>query len=299
MYPGYETWLNHIFQPLSRHFARSEPRQRAWTYLCRLRLTSDDDRLRRHIASYPLEQRADGAQRLLVAARWDEDRLRVESGRRALSYGGGPSGRLLVTEIAFPKKGTHAAGVARQFSMDNQRVENCQIGIFVFDQTPAGGLFLIDCAMYLPPFWLRHPDRRRKTGVPDGLAYRSKARIVLDLVDRLRANDHPVTEVNTSLLCPDVPMLKAELSGRGIAYRTASGALLDRARTIRGQIGFDRYEVRSWRGWHRHMTLVIIAQHALELSRIHLDPKLGCRPIVGSPGVSRLRNLRSLLLPAA
>lgn len=287
MHLGYEIWLNRIFIPLSRHFVRSEPRQRAWTYLCRLHLTNDGDRLRRHIASYPLEQRADGGQRLLVAARWDEDRLRTESGRRALSYGGGPSGRLLVTEFAFPKKGTQAAGVERQFTREGQRVENCQVGVFVFEQTPVGGLFLIDCALYLPSAWLRPSDGRRKTGVPEGLAYRSKSGIVLDLVDRFLANGHPVTEVHTGLLCPDEPMMKDELSRRGIAHEIASGALLDRARRIRWEIGFDRYEVRSWRGWHRHMTLVMIAQHALELSRIHGGVKRGGVPVtVGRPGRS-------------
>jgi hypothetical protein len=279
VHPGYEIWLNRIFGPLSHHFARSEPRQRAWTYLCRLGLTSGGDGLRRHIASYPLEQRADGGQRLLAAARWDEGRLRTESSRRALSYGGGPSGRLLATEIAFHKKGTQAAGVARQFSAESQRLENCQVGVFVFDQTPEGGLFLIDCALYLPTTWLGHPDRRRKSGIPDGLVYRSKSAIVLDLVDRLLANGHPVTAVHTSLLCPDEPMLKARLSRRGIAHATECGALLDRARTIRWEIGFDRYEVRSWRGWHRHMTLVMIAQHALELSRIHDGANPGGGPV--------------------
>lgn len=287
MHLGYEIWLNRIFVPLSRHFARSEPRQRAWTYLCHLRLTNDGHRLRRHIASYPLEQRADGGQRLLVAARWDEDRLRAESGSRALSYGGGPSGRLLVTEIAFPKKGTQAAGVERQFTLEGQRLENCQIGVFVFEQTPAGGLFLIDCALYLPSAWLRHPDRRRKAGVPEGVGYRSKSGIALDLVDRLVADGHPVTEVHTALLCSDEPMMKDELSRRGIAHEIASGALIDRARRLRWEVGFDRYEVRSWRGWRRHMTLVMIAQHALELSRLHDGAALGATPAdAGRPGRS-------------
>jgi SRSO17 transposase len=290
VHPGYEIWLNRIFVPLSQHFVRSEPRQRAWTYLCQLRLTSDGDRLRRHIASYPLEQRADGGQRLLVTARWDEDRLRTESGRRALLYGGGSTGRLLVTEVAFPKKGTQPAGVARQFSMEGQRLENCQVGIFVFDQTESGGLFLIDCALYLPSAWLRHQDRRRKAGVPDDLAYRPKSAIVLDLVDRLIANGHPVTEVHTSLLCPDEPVMKAELWHRGIGHRTAAGALLERARTVRWEIGFDRYEVRSWRGWHRHMTLVTIAQNALELSRIHgVGQRRGVGHVIREPALPARR----------
>ncbi len=31
----------------------------------------------------------------------------------------------------------------------------------------------------------------------------------------------------------------------------------------KGQVGLDQYEVRSWRGWHRHMTLALLALAAL------------------------------------
>jgi SRSO17 transposase len=35
----------------------------------------------------------------------------------------------------------------------------------------------------------------------------------------------------------------------------------------RTEIRFDRYEVRSWHGWHRHMTLAMVALTAMELTR--------------------------------
>jgi hypothetical protein len=31
----------------------------------------------------------------------------------------------------------------------------------------------------------------------------------------------------------------------------------------KGQVGMDHYELRFWRGWHHHMTLVILAHHVL------------------------------------
>jgi SRSO17 transposase len=31
----------------------------------------------------------------------------------------------------------------------------------------------------------------------------------------------------------------------------------------KGELGLDQYEVRTWRGWHQHMTLVILAHHFL------------------------------------
>lgn len=31
----------------------------------------------------------------------------------------------------------------------------------------------------------------------------------------------------------------------------------------KGQVGLDQYEVRSWRGWHRHITLALLALAAM------------------------------------
>ncbi len=31
----------------------------------------------------------------------------------------------------------------------------------------------------------------------------------------------------------------------------------------KGDLGMDQYELRFWRGWHHHMTLVILAHHFL------------------------------------
>jgi SRSO17 transposase len=33
----------------------------------------------------------------------------------------------------------------------------------------------------------------------------------------------------------------------------------------KGEVGLDHYEVRTWRGWYRHITLAVLA-HALLVS---------------------------------
>jgi SRSO17 transposase len=38
----------------------------------------------------------------------------------------------------------------------------------------------------------------------------------------------------------------------------------------KGEVGLDQYEVRSWTGWHRHMTLALFAQALLTVVRRHL-----------------------------
>jgi hypothetical protein len=43
----------------------------------------------------------------------------------------------------------------------------------------------------------------------------------------------------------------------------------------RQEVGLDHYETRSWRGWHHHLTLVILAQHFLVRLQQRLDPREG------------------------
>ncbi len=44
------------------------------------------------------------------------------------------------------------------------------------------------------------------------------------------------------------------------------------------ELGLDHYEVRSWRGWHHHLTLVLLAHHFLVRVQRRLDPREGGRP---------------------
>jgi hypothetical protein len=39
----------------------------------------------------------------------------------------------------------------------------------------------------------------------------------------------------------------------------------------KGEVGLDQYEVRSWTGWYRHVTLALFAQALLTVVRGHLD----------------------------
>ena len=38
----------------------------------------------------------------------------------------------------------------------------------------------------------------------------------------------------------------------------------------KGEVGLDQYEVRSWTGWYRHVTLALFAQALLTVVRQHL-----------------------------
>lgn len=49
----------------------------------------------------------------------------------------------------------------------------------------------------------------------------------------------------------------------------------------KGEVGLDQYEVRGWTAWHRHVTLALLADAYLEITRLHAtgaDEKKGAAP---------------------
>ena len=63
----------------------------------------------------------------------------------------------------------------------------------------------------------------------------------------------------------------------------------DTFKLAKGQVGLDHSEVRSWRGWYRHITLALLALAALAIST---GQRGRSRPD-GAPSTSRLRSPRS------
>jgi len=323
---AYEESLREVYGSVCGNFTRAEPRRRAWTYLTQLVVTPYDvPGRRRHLASDEREERADGAQRLLTSAQWDEHKVRGEVLELVSARVGRAGGALYLTEVTFPKKGHQAAGVARQFSIESRRLENCQLALVLLHRSSGGAVTLVDAELYLPRGWAGDADRRRRAGVPPALAYRSKSRIGVAMVRRALAAGLAPDVVLATLMCREKPLLQTSLRAIGLphflpltadelarvrhvaeparmgfsegfaavceseqrrsgwAFHYANGrgvsapviaALSGQAQAmarhwagVRDDVRLDRYEVRSWRGWHRHMTLAMIAQAAVELSR--------------------------------
>jgi SRSO17 transposase len=58
----------------------------------------------------------------------------------------------------------------------------------------------------------------------------------------------------------------------------------------KGEVGLDHYEVRSWVGWHRHMTLAMVALALLALTRA----RLFARPASAGPTMAAFKKSRGL-----
>jgi SRSO17 transposase len=77
-------------------------------------------------------------------------------------------------------------------------------------------------------------------------------------------------------------------------------AIEESIQTAKGEVGLDHYEVRSWSGWYRHITLALWAQSFLTIIRKESGAEE--RPKKGAPRVAQMgslatfkahRNLRS------
>ena len=108
-----------------------------------------------------------GIQYLLNRARWSVAEARTALCDYVQDHLGDPQAVGIIDETAFLKKGTHSAGVARQYSGTAGRVENCQVGVFLA-YAGARGYTLLDAELYLPKGWTDKPARLQAVGLaPD------------------------------------------------------------------------------------------------------------------------------------
>jgi SRSO17 transposase len=125
-------------------------------------------------------------QQFLNQSPWDEgtlrDGLQTWIGRRF-----GTGGVLILDDTGFPKQGEHSVGVARQYTGTLGKVASCQVAVTLQFAT-ATQVVALDARLYLPEAWAADRDRMTKAGVPDGVGYRPKWEIALDLVRRAAAN---------------------------------------------------------------------------------------------------------------
>lgn len=163
---------------------------------------------------------------------------------------GDADGVLVVDETGFLKKGTHSVGVARQYSGTAGKVENCQIGVFL-TYASAKGFTLIDRRLYLPKAWSEDRARCRQAGVPDCAPGFERCLLVRQNLKGERERQ--------AFLCyyPSGTPLKELVRVAGIRWTVEQSF-----QEAKGEVGLDHYEVRSYNGWYRHITLAMAA-HAL------------------------------------
>ena len=86
---------------------------------------------------------------LLRRGAWDADALRAEQPGVVLGGLSEEDVALAIDETGFIKQGKKSLGVKRQYCGASDKIDNCQIGVFLSWQT-AVGYALMDRALYLP-----------------------------------------------------------------------------------------------------------------------------------------------------
>lgn len=174
--------LVEIEKRIGQHFARSEAREQAMSYLRGL-MSPVTRKNSWRLAEALGEATPYGIQHLLGRALWDADSVRNELRQYVLDYLGDEQAVLVVDETGFLKKGRHSAGVARQYSGTAGRIENCQIGVFL---AYAGrhGHTLIDRELYLPEGWTDDPERCARAGIPADYSFATKPTLARQMLAR-------------------------------------------------------------------------------------------------------------------
>ena len=366
---GWACELDAVLQRIAPRFARAEPRRRSAAYLRGL-LAPVERKNGWQLAEAAGDATPDGVQDFLSRAQWDADAVRDDLHAYVAEHLGDADAVLVLDETGFLKKGNKSAGVGRQYSGTAGRIENSQIGVFL-GYASQHGHALIDRALYLPKDWAEDTERRRAARIPETVAFTTKPKLGLAMLERVHAAgvpfawitgdsvygaDHairrwaerhqrgyvlsvtsgqrlglrPVTSWIKGLPKRDWQRLSAGDGAKGprsydwacmpynggapgfqcallvrrslakpteLAFyltHAPAGTTLDTLVRVagtrwsieslfeqaKGEVGLDQYEVRSWVGWHRHITLAMFA--LAYLAAVRCAATGGCD--VGEPG---------------
>jgi len=215
-----QPWLAELMdlhRRLGECFFRPEPRKRVLDYLKGL-LGSAERKNGWQLAEQVGEKVPYGMQRLLRVAEWDTDGARNVLQAYIKERFGFEGGVLVVDETCFPKKGDRSAGVKRQYCGTLGKVENCQVGVFLYYTTADGGGAFVDRELYLPEDWIDDWERCDNAGVPRDTPFRTKPDQARLMLARARAASfRPAWTVADSVYGSD-PELRRDLEGWGWSY---------------------------------------------------------------------------------
>lgn len=352
---GWERDLEALVERLSPRFSRVEARRRARSYMAGL-LAPLERKNGWHLAEAAGDASPDSVQDFLARMRWDADAVRDDLRAYVVEHLGDAEAVLVLDETGFVKKGERSVGVQRQYSGTAGRIENCQIGVFL-GYAGRHGHALIDRALYLPQAWAGDEERRRAARVPETVAFATKPKLGLAMVECALDASVPCAWVAADSVYGADSALRQALVRRRVGYvlavtsgqrlfpgtvrdwveevpadgwkRLSAGdgskgprlydwaclpfrgapegwrkGLLIRRRLVdgdltfyftfapdgttlndlvrvagtrwtiesgfemaKGEVGLDQYEVRSWTGWHRHITLAMLALAFLTVLR--------------------------------
>jgi SRSO17 transposase len=94
----------------------------------------------------------------------------------------------IVDDTCLPKKGEHSVGVARQYCGQLGKQDNCQVAV---STSLANHYTSLPAIFRLYEDWIKDKRRRKKTGIPEEIRFKTKSAIALDQLRALKAGGAP------------------------------------------------------------------------------------------------------------
>ncbi|NQT38538.1 MAG: IS701 family transposase [Planctomycetes bacterium] len=180
VFDGMMSRLERFAEPFAECLRRPEQREHAQTYV--RGLLSDVEKKNAEAIAYRHDQDRQGLQTFIGTAPWDHGPLLEELTRQVGQQLGESDGVILFDPSAFPKKGSHSVGVARQWCGRLGKVDNCQVGIFM-GYASRSEQALVDMRLYLSREWAKDRKRCKECGVPKAVRYQTRHELALEMLD--------------------------------------------------------------------------------------------------------------------
>ena len=159
-------------------------------------------------------------QRFVSDAPWDEDKIMYKYRSLVNDDIGHPDGAVIFDESGFAKKGDDSIGVARQYSGNLGKVDNCQVGVFAAYTSPYG-YSLIDKRLYIPEHWFSddYSEKREKCLLPPKVKFQTKPQLAAEiLLDIAKQKQLPFRYVLADSVYTNPDFIEAVESLAGVTY---------------------------------------------------------------------------------
>ena len=123
----------------------------------------------------------------------------------------------IIDDTAFPKKGHHSVGVARQYCGQLGKQENCQAAVSLSVATHQASL-PVAYRLYMPQEWADDPVRRSTAGVPAEVTFQTKPEIALQQMRQAHADGVPAAVALMDPAYGNNSALRAGISELGQPY---------------------------------------------------------------------------------
>ena len=136
---------------------------------------------------------------------------------------GEEDGVMLIDESSSVKQGVASVGVAAQYCGSVGKIANGQVGVYL-GYASRKGYSLIEGRLFMPGQWLEegHTEQRQACGVPDGLEFKTKPEIGLELLkSAIQRGNLPFFWVAADALYGDSPAFRDGVAATGKSYFTA------------------------------------------------------------------------------